>query len=85
MSILEKEFASTGQSEPGAFAGHFNISVHIGSGTVVLQRSFNGGQRWLDITTFTASYEDTMFDPEGAQYRFVCTGFVSDVYCRLGQ
>ena len=68
------------------FAGNFNISVVVPSGTLNIERSFNNGQTWLVVDAITSNTEDAMSDPEGALYRFNCTGFTTGpIYGRLGQ
>ena len=68
------------------FANSFNISVVIGTGTLVLERSFDGGQYWFVVETFTSSYEDMMTDPEGALYRWRCSVYTAGpIIGRLGQ
>ena len=47
--------------------GHFNVSVSgISGDTVTLQRSFDGGQNWLDVASYDADAEDVHFEPEAA-------------------
>lgn len=44
----------------------FNLSIWgTFVATVTLQRSFDNGQTWLDVATYTAPKEDTGMDPEG--------------------
>jgi hypothetical protein len=52
--------------------GFLNISVYgaTWSGTVTLQRSFDDGVSWYDITTFTANRQKALVDREGGvRYR----------------
>lgn len=55
-----------------AIKGDFNYSLSgTWAGTVHLQRSFDIGVTWLDITSHTANIETAGAEPEdGVQYRF---------------
>lgn len=68
-------------SDPGAdafttakvFDGVFNLSI-IGSlwaGTVTLQRSYDGGATWEDVSDFTSNKETVIEEPQrgGLNYR----------------
>ena len=62
---------SKSEGIPGKF-GHLACSVVIpdGASTVTLQRSFDGGSNWVDVDTFTASMESSLYDPTvDVQYR----------------
>lgn len=51
-------------------AGHFNFSIYgTWAGTVTLQRSFDGGNTWLDVGAYTENTELAGYEPEGALYR----------------
>jgi hypothetical protein len=70
-------------------AGYLNISVYgTFTGTVTLQRSFNGGTNWYDVSTYTSSDEASLTDLEvGVMYRIgVKTGgwTTGSAYIRLG-
>jgi hypothetical protein len=45
--------------------GHFNISI-TGTwvGTVTVQRAFDGGSTWFDVTTWTKNTQEYGFEPE---------------------
>ncbi len=46
--------------------GYFNVSVSgTFSGTVTLQRSYNNGTTWLNVTTYTTPTEDQGYEVEG--------------------
>ena len=56
----------------GSGKGFLNISVYgaTWSATVTLQRSFDSGVSWYDITTFTANAQKALVDKEGGvRYR----------------
>ena len=68
--------------------GRYNISVYgVFVATVTVQRSFDGGTTWLDVTNYSAPTEDQGVEIENALYRVgVKTGnFTSGtVNVRLG-
>ena len=52
--------------------GHLNIGVYgaTWAGTVYLQRSFDGGTTWQDVTTFISNAQKALVDTEsGNTYR----------------
>lgn len=50
---------------PVFILGDFNFSLSgTWVGTVFIQRSFDGGTTWLDVTSYTANIQDTGFEPE---------------------
>lgn len=54
-------------------SGYLSLSISgTWSGTVTLQRSFDGGENWFDVDTFTANTEETIHDP------------VKEVFYRVG-
>jgi len=57
----------------------FNMSLSgFGTATVVLQRSFDRGDTWLNVESFSADTERRVDDPEaGIYYRLNCTAFTS--------
>lgn len=67
----ENTFSCTTTACP-AMQGDFNLSLSgTWSGTVHLQRSFDDGVTWLDVTSYTANIQDRGFEPEvGVRYRF---------------
>lgn len=51
--------------DPAEIVGHFNISISgTWTGTVTVQRSFDGGSTWLDVGTWTGNTEEYGFEPE---------------------
>lgn len=47
------------------FGASFNLSISgTWSGTITLQRSFDGGVTWLDVQDYTANAEDVVSSPE---------------------
>ena len=89
-SVLKQgTFAATGRSAaPHArVRGTYNVSVWgVFSGTVRLERSFDGGTTWIPVSrdssgndaSFTAPCGITGFEPEdGVLYSMNCTAYVS--------
>jgi hypothetical protein len=68
--------------------GRFNVSLVFGTGTVQLQRRFDGGA-WRVVESFNASVErvGTFIEPEAnVEYRFECTAFTAGpISYRLSQ
>lgn len=71
------------------FKGSANLSISgTFSATATLQRSFDGGSTYLDVTTYTEAAERVFDEPEGALYRVgVKTGAYTSgsVVVRIGQ
>jgi len=70
--------------------GYFNISISgTWDGTVTCQRSFDIGDTWHDVNTWTDNTQEYGFEPErGVQYRAgIKTGNYSSGTCvvRLSQ
>ena len=59
-------------SDPMDCKGAFNLSLSgTWSATVFLQRSYDGGTTWVDVTSYTANVEDYGKESEsGVKYRF---------------
>ena len=59
-------------SKSGSLQGYFNISLSgTWVATVTVQRSFDKGQSWLDVSTFTVNTEEYGLEPEfDVYYRF---------------
>ena len=56
----------------------YNVSIYGGSGTVEIQRSFDGGSTWQSIESFTADVERILDNVEvDTLYRFSCTAYTS--------
>lgn len=56
------------------------ISLDFGTGTVVLERSFDDGSNWKTIKTYTADVEENAFEPAtGVLYRLNCTAYTADI------
>jgi len=72
-------FTGTGVSSAFVTRGGFNLSLSgFGTATVELQRSFDKGSTWKTVSSFTASAEKRVDDPEKAvYYRFECTAHSS--------
>lgn len=85
--IIDGAFAAAGQSLPFVIPQSrvdFNISVWgTFSGTVVVERSFDGGNTWIPKwpdAVYSISTPVTFSDnepEEGVRYRLNCTGFSS--------
>jgi len=73
--------AGTGnQPPPILVAGYFNFSLS-GSwvATVALQRSFDAGATWRTVESYTSNTEATGYEPEGADYRIICTAYTGGI------
>lgn len=58
----------------------FTVSLSFGTGTVKLQRSFDDGDTWKDVKSYTADVEENGLEPAtGVQYRLNCTSYTSDI------
>lgn len=85
--IIDGSFAAAGQSLPFGIPQNrvdFNISVWgTFSGTVVVERSFDGGTTWIPKwpdAVYSISSPVTFSDSEpeeGVRYRLNCTSFSS--------
>ncbi len=84
--VVTGTFTATGVSPYFVVYGPFNISVWgTFSGTVLVQRSFDGGTTWLTRTdtpsgsgSFTASTSFALSEPErGVLYQLDCSAYVS--------
>lgn len=77
--MISGSFSSTGQSDKDLFGiGPFNVSISGGSGTVRVERSFDGGSTWKVVKSITGDYEGIGFEAEhGTHYRVNCTVFTS--------
>lgn len=52
-------------TDAAEIVGYFNISISgTWTGTVTVQRSFDGGSTWLDIATWSENTEEYGFEPE---------------------
>ncbi len=72
-------FTGVSASNPFVTRGGFNMSLSgFGSATVVLQRSFDQGDTWKDVESFSGDVERRVDDPEhGVFYRLSCTVYTS--------
>ena len=64
--------AANGFSPAMEIRGKFNLSLSgTWAGTVYIQRSFDKGNNWLDVKSYTDNIEDVGEESEfGVQYRF---------------
>ena len=64
-----------------SYNGNFNLTLGgFGVGTVDLQRSFDGGSTWSNVTdgSFTADVNKIGYEPEDeVYYRFNCSAYTS--------
>lgn len=87
---IEVSFTSATTSNPIAIFGYFNLSLSgFGTATVKLQRSFDKGTTWKDVTdgSFTANVEKQGYEPEEqVYYRLNCSAYTSGtILGRLSQ
>jgi len=86
-TVVSGNFTGTGSSSAAAFLGAFNVSLWgTFVGTVVLERSFDGGTTFLpcaidtagDSATYTAPVSVVVSEPEPfVYYRVRCSAFTS--------
>lgn len=72
-------FTSVSASNAFITRAGFNLSLSgFGSATVVLQRSFDKGNSWKNVESFSSDVERRVDDPEGGVwYRLNCTVYTS--------
>ena len=52
-------------TDPVKLSGYFNVSISgTWVGTITVQRSWNLGDTWLDVDTWTANTEEYGLEPE---------------------
>jgi hypothetical protein len=70
---------SVSTSASVALYGDYTVSLSgFGTGTVVLQRSFDQGVTWKDVESFTANVEKNGSEPlSQVLYRLNCTAYTS--------
>lgn len=72
-TTLSGTFTTTGQSASAISFRHFNVSLSAFTGTIHLERSFDGGSSWEITDTFTTATSAVALEPEkGVLYRFNC-------------
>jgi hypothetical protein len=86
-TVIAGNFVATGNSSTTRFIGQFNVSLWgTFSGTVILERSFDGGTTFLPLPTdtigtanaYTVPVTLVVNEPEpGAIYRLRCSAYVS--------
>lgn len=76
---LSGTFTGTGTSSSFSYRGRFNVSISgISSSTVAVERSFDDGDTWLPVDSFTADTELYAMSPEQSTlWRFNCSVFGS--------
>jgi hypothetical protein len=86
MGTLSYSLGSVVAGASGTFLGKADVSISgTFVGTVTLQRSFNDGATWVNITSYTAPIELLHENNTGGVlYRFNCTAFTSgSIVCRM--
>lgn len=82
--VVEGSFSATGQSTSKRFKGDFNFTRGAGNGTLVVERSFDGGTTWYAVSidllgtanSFTGACSLVLNEPEaGVLYRVNCTAY----------
>lgn len=80
-AAVNESFTGTGAGSSMTTTSDFNISIDfttgLGSGTVALERSFDGGTTWKTVKSYTADAEEVAECPENIQHRLNCTAFTS--------
>lgn len=98
IALLSGQFSGVAASAGIACFGKFNISLWGGTGTVQIERSFDGGTTWIplskDYSGAIASYNVTAAAPvsliadepeSGVLYRLNCTAWTSAVSYRISR
>lgn len=93
---VEGTFAATGQSASCLVSQYLNVSLSGGDGSVKLQRSFDGGVTWFDVSqdaagtavewtlTVGKTISVAVFEPErGVLYRLDCIAVTADIGYRI--
>lgn len=80
-NTIDIDFNSNGSSSSIEVFGYWSFSTHgTWTGTLTIQRSFNGGVSWIDFRTYSSS-NDKNFTADGTEenddvlYRLVMTGY----------
>lgn len=86
-SVISGSFGATGNSATQQYLGQFNVSLWgTFSGTVIIERSFDGGTTFLPLATDTIGTANAYTVPvtlsvnesePGAIYRLRCSAYVS--------
>jgi len=68
--ITTRSIAGENQfTDAAKLQGYFNLSLSgIWVGTITIQRSFDKGDTWFDVDTFTENIQEYGFEPEGGIY-----------------
>lgn len=88
MNLLTYNLGSAVAGASRPFLGKADVSI---SGTfvatVVLQRSFDDGTTWVNVSSHTVPTEFLHENnTSGVKYRFNCTAYTSGtIVCRMGQ
>lgn len=86
MTVVTGSFTATGNSsalmpknKQGGIESFMNVSLSgTWVGTVLLERSFDGGTTWHTYATHTANVEDKVPESEeGVLYRLNCSAYTS--------
>lgn len=78
-------FTGVGQSDSIQISRSADLSLEFGTGTVVLQRSFDGGNNWHTIQSYTGDAQEAI-EPgtPGYIYRLNCTAHSANIDYRIG-
>jgi len=75
MARVTRTITSDAFTDPVKLSGYFNLSISgTWTGTITVQRSFDLGDTWHDVDTFTANTEEYGLEPE----------HTNPVYYRIG-
>lgn len=65
MKVTRTITGSNQFTDPVRLSGYFNLSISgTWAGTITVQRSWDDGDTWLDVDTFTANTEEYGLEPE---------------------
>ena len=73
--------ASDQFTDPVKLRGYFNVSISgTWEGTLTVQRSFDLGDTWHDVDTFTVNTEEYGLEPEHSNVVYYRIGAKSDAF-----
>lgn len=79
-NVISGTFTGTGNSATSPIYGQYNYSLWgTWVGTVIIERSFDGGTTWIEIGSSTTNGDThTQYEPErGVLYRLRCSAYTS--------
>ena len=82
MAVRTKTVTAENQmSDPVKLSGYFNLSISgTWAGTVTVQRSFDLGDTWHDVDTFTSNTEEYGLEPEHSNVVYYRIGIKTGNY-----